>query len=43
MKFHKQNTNDLIMIEPKHFGFNNETDAFILMKYPFDSRIFIPQ
>ena len=25
MKFYKQNTNDLIMIEPKHFGFNNET------------------
>ncbi len=25
MKFYKQNTHDLIMIEPKHFGFNNET------------------
>ena len=25
MKFYKQNTNDLIMIEPRHFGFNNET------------------
>ena len=25
MKFNKQNTHDLIMIEPKHFGFNNET------------------